>query len=353
MNYAKFFGGNNMSLIKRILAALVVVTMTASLGSGQVKKTGYTGAAFLKVGVGARAVALGSATTSITGDVNQMFWNPAGIALSNGDWQATFTYNRWIADISHNAGAIAHNFGSLGTIGIGFISLGLSDIEADRDVVPSFLAATFKAFDTETSSTYNYLDLAFQITFARNFTDKLALGASVKVINQSIDSEGATTFAFDFGSTYKIGFRNATIGARMNNLGKDLTFYDKGAPLPLVFSVGGSIELIQNEQFHVTIMADATKPQDADQLIFTGGEFAFSDFVAVRGGWKFNYSGVEDTKRNEFDQREIKAPRTEESISLGGGIKVPMGEKKLVLDYAFTEFGILDSVHRFSVNVTF
>jgi hypothetical protein len=342
-----------MNLIKRLIAALVLVVMAAGLGYGQVKKAGITGAAFLKVGVGARAVALGSATTSLTGDVNQMFWNPAGIALNGEQWQATFTYNRWIADLSHSAGAIAHNFGGLGTFGLGFIALGVSDIPADRDVVPSFLLATFEPFDTQTSATYSYLDLALQATWARNFTDRLALGASVKMIRQSIDEASASSFAFDFGSTYKIGFRNAIIGARINNLGKDLLYYDISSPLPLIFSVGASINLIQNEQSTMTMMVDATKPQDADQMIFTGGEYSFNNMFSVRGGWKFNYSGVTDTKRNEFDQRIIDAPRTEEGISLGGGVKIPMGENRVLVDYAFTEFGILDNTHRFSINVSF
>ena len=100
-----------MNLIKRLIAALVLVVFAAGLGYGKVRQTGLTGAAFLKVGVGARAVALGSATTSLTDDVNQIFWNPAGMALSNEQWQATFTYNRWIADLSHSAGAIAHRPG--------------------------------------------------------------------------------------------------------------------------------------------------------------------------------------------------------------------------------------------------
>jgi hypothetical protein len=341
-----------MSSIKRILAVLVVL-LTASMAFGQVEKTGYTGAAFLKVGVGARAVAVGSAATSLTGDVNQMFWNPAGIALSNNQWQASFTYNRWIADINHSAAAVAHDFGSLGTIGIGFIAFGLSGIEADRDVVPSFLSGSFKPYDTNTSSTYDYLDLALQVSYARSFSDKLALGFTAKFISEGIDEETATSYAFDFGSTYKIGFRNATIGARINNLGKDLKFFDIGSPLPLYFSVGGSIDLLRNDQHMVMIMADATKPQDEDQLIFAGGEYSFKDLFSVRGGWKFNYSGVDDTKRNEFDQREINAPRTEEGVTLGGGVKLPMGQRKLVLDYAFTEFGLLDNTHRFTLNVAF
>ncbi len=121
----------------------------------------------------------------------------------------------------------------------------------------------------------------------------------------------------------------------------------------MIFSVGGSIDLFTKENHNLTIMADATKPQDADQLIYAGGEYSFKNMVSVRGSWKFNYSGVNDQKRNEYDQREISAPRTEEGVTLGGGVKVGMGEKKLVLDYAFTEFGLLDNTHRFSLNVTF
>jgi hypothetical protein len=96
----------------------------------------------------------------------------------------------------------------------------------------------------------------------------------------------------------------------------------------LIFSVGGSIDLFTKENHNLTIMADATKPQDADQLIYAGGEYSFKNMVSVRGGWKFNYSGVNDQKRNEYDQREISAPRTEEGVTLGGGVKVGMGAKK-------------------------
>jgi hypothetical protein len=101
------------------------------------------------------------------------------------------------------------------------------------------------------------------------------------------------------------------------------------------------------------IVADATKPQDSDQLIFTGGEYTFGGFFSVRGGWKFNYSGTNDSKLNEFDGETISVARTEEGFSLGGGLIVPLKEKSLLLDYAYTEFGILDSVHRLSLAFSF
>ena len=340
-----------MFRINRIIATLLAVLVASGLGLAQVKKSGLTGAAFLKVGVGARAVALGSAYTSIPDDVNQMFWNPAGIALPDNKWAATFSYNKWIADLNHNSGAIAHNFGSIGTLGLGLISFGISDIVSDRDAVPSFI--DFEPTDTNTGN-YSYQDLALSLSWARYFSDKISLGASFKYIRQEIDSQSANAVAFDFGAIYKIGFRNATIGARINNLGRDLKFYDIATPLPLIFSLGGSINLLENESNALRILADATKPQDSDQLLYAGGEYTFRNLVSVRGGYKLNYSGVTDTKRNEFDQEIIDVKRTEEGVTFGAGLRVPFGESnKAIVDYAFTEFGILDNVHRFSISVDF
>ena len=98
-----------MTRLLRIALVLALVAWSAT-AEGQVRKAGLTGASFLKIGVGARAVALGSAYTTVRGDVNQMFWNPAGIALGSGGTPGTFTYNDWIADLAHYAAGVSHNF---------------------------------------------------------------------------------------------------------------------------------------------------------------------------------------------------------------------------------------------------
>jgi hypothetical protein len=91
--------------MKALRFVLIVLSMLVLVldGTAQVRKAGLNSAAFLKVGVGARNVGLGSASTSITEDVSQMFWNPAGTALRDEQMQATFSYNKWIADLNHNA----------------------------------------------------------------------------------------------------------------------------------------------------------------------------------------------------------------------------------------------------------
>jgi hypothetical protein len=336
------------------MAVLVAAVQPSEAG---VRKSGLTGAAFLKIGVGARAVALGSAYTTITGDVNQMFWNPAGTALKGGKSQVMLSHNSWIADLSHDAVGYSRDMGNLGTLGIGIVTMGLSDIAADRDAVPQFVldAGTFDPNDTETSGAYDYRDLAVGITWSRHITDRLDMGLTGKMVRQSIDGVSATAYAADFGAIYRTGFYGTRLGARINNLGSDLTFYDIGAPLPLNFSIGAAVDLLQNRDdgMQVTVLADATKPQDGEQLLYTAVEVQLFDMLQLRSGYKFNYQGIADEKVDEVDGTTFDADRTEEGLTAGLGLDLGMGGYDATVNYAFTSFGILDSVHQFSLQFQF
>jgi hypothetical protein len=349
----------------KIIAVLGMAVLVAAVQPSEagVRKSGLTGAAFLKVGVGARAVALGSAYTTVTGDINQMFWNPAGAALQGGNSQVLLSHNSWIADLSHDALGYSHDMGDMGTLGIGIVTMGLSDIDADRDALPQFVldAGTFDPNDTETSGAYDYRDLAVGITWSRHVTNKLDMGVTGKLVRQSIDGVSATAYAADFGAIFRTGFHGMRIGSRINNLGSDLTFYDIGAPLPLTFSIGAAVDLLQNNEdgMQVTVLADATKPQDGEQLLFTAVEVQLFDSLHLRTGYKYNYQGVlgargfEDKKVDEVDGMSYDVVRTEEGLTAGLGLNFGMMGYDATVDYAFTSFGILDSVHQFSLQFQF
>ncbi|MAN24622.1 MAG: hypothetical protein CME10_10175 [Gemmatimonadetes bacterium] len=319
-----------------------------------VRKSGLTGAAFLKVGVGARAVALGSAYTTVTGDVNQIFWNPAGSALNSGDTQVMLSHNSWIADLSHDAVGYARDFGDLGTVGIGIVTLGTSGIESDRDAVPQFVldAGTFTPNDNG-SGNYDYRDIAVGVTWSRHITDRLDMGLTGKIVRQTIDGVSASAYAADFGAIYRTGFYGTRLGARINNLGSDLTFYDIGAPLPLIFSIGAATDIYNDSGMQVTVLADATKPQDGEQLLYTAVEAQFFEMLQLRTGYQFNYQGIEDEKVDEVDGVVFDAPRTEQGLTAGLGLDLSMGDYDATVDYAFTSFGILDQVHQFSLQFHF
>ena len=345
--------------MKRMLNLLMMLALTAwtvGTAEAQVRKAGLTGASFLKIGVGARAVALGSAYTTVRNDVNQMFWNPAGISVTDGQMQVTFSYNDWIADLNHIAAGVSRGVGNYGTIGIGFVALSLGNIEANRDVVPGFLAGSYTGFvDPNTSAEYDYSDTAVNVSWAYQFTDRLSMGLTGKFISQSIDNFSANAVALDAGIIYDIGYKGARIGARINNLGSDIKYYEIAAPLPLVFSIGSSINLMENTEqgMRFTAMVDATKPQDGEQLLFVAGEAQVAKYLMLRGGYKLNYSGTSDNKTDEITGQRFGADRTEEGYTLGAGLSYPTGGFNVGVDYAFTEFGLLNNVHRVSVNLGF
>ncbi|HDK35804.1 MAG TPA: PorV/PorQ family protein [Bacteroidetes bacterium] len=331
-----------MKAMKIIIISLILTLVAASFSEASLRKPGINGAAFLKIGVGSRMVALGSAVTTISGDPNTIFWNPAGIVIDAGKTQVGVNYNNWLIGMKHTAGVVTHSFGDLGTVGVGFIHIGLSNILADRDIAPP----GYKQYqiDQATSATYNYSDIALMASYAKAVTDHFNMGMTVKYIREHIDNKAASSVAFDFGVIYKTGFRDLKIGARMSNLGNDLTFFAMHAPIPLSFAIGTSMSLAKEENTQVKAFFDFVKPQDNPQLYFLGAEWNLYNRLVARGGYKFNYSGVTD-KEGTY--------QTAEGFSFGLGLNVPVAGYELWFDYAFTNFDLFNNTNRFTLKFEF
>mgnify|MGYP000004365832 CR=1 FL=1 len=330
--------------MKKVTIIILVILVAFSTLQSQVRKSGINSLAFLKVGVGARQVGIGSAATTLKGDPNMMFWNPAGIVLSDEKLAVSFTYNRWIADINQVAVGAVYNLKGIGTIGVGIISFGLSGISADRDLLPPDLA--YLQIDKQTSSTYSFRDFAFILSYARNVTDLLSLGVNLKYLNERIDDLSASAFAIDLGANYKVT-SFWSLGARLSNLGSDIRYYDISSPIPLSFSIGTSLYYTYQRSLTGRLFIDVVQPQDLPQLFFTGVEFDAWSMISARFGYKFNYSGTKDKGTSWRDPIET----TIEGFSAGVGAKIEFGNYKVSFDYAFTQMKILDSVHRITVGV--
>jgi hypothetical protein len=280
-----------------------------------------------------------------------MFWNPAGIALRNEQLQATFSYNKWIADLNHNAFGVSYKLEDIGTIGIGAIMFGVNGIPAYRDIAPPGMEAF--ATDFSATDTYNYQDLSLQATFARNFSDQLTLGVTMKYISENIDDMTKGAFAVDLGSIYNIGtlgniIHDWKISARLSNLGSGIRYYDVESPIPITFGVGTSFKPLKDEKIgELLIAVDAVKPQDSPQLFYVGGEYTFGKFLSVRGGYKLNYTGAEDNGTST--RKAIK--QSIEGLTLGGGVSLEVDGYALRFDYAMTSMDILDAVHRITLTV--
>ena len=336
------------------IAALLLVVFATGIVTAQARKAGINSAAFLKVGVGARQIGMGSAVTSLNGDVTNVFWNPAGVAMKDDKAQVSFTYNSWIGGLTQNALAADYKLEGIGTIGIGVMTFGMTGIVADRDVYPGNAVLQALQIDQATADTYDYMDLLAQVTYSTYVMDRLALGASVKLIHEKIDDMNASAIGFDLGSVYNIGLLDWNIGARINNLGSDIKFYDYPSPIPLTFSMGTSMTPIRIGANAITFAIDAVKPQDGQQYYYTGMEYNYNNMIFLRGGWKLNYSylGLAGDGIDPGTSLRQGVQTSLEKGSLGAGVRVPMSEYMLSLDYSYTVFTSFSDVHRITLHVS-
>src|SRR6266536_6612464 len=116
------------TLVALGFAGLVVPGMA---GAAQIfEKVGTFDGQFLKIGVGARAAAMGGAFVGVADDATALFWNAAGIARIDPD-KSEFSFNHavWPAELQFTqAGYVFHIKRFPGAFGLNFRSLYMDPI---------------------------------------------------------------------------------------------------------------------------------------------------------------------------------------------------------------------------------
>lgn len=375
-----------MKTVKTILAICIFL----ALAQADFAKLGTTGAQFLKIGVG-RGAAMGEVFAAVADDASAAYWNPAGLAwLKNRELQ--LHHNLWIGDLSHDYLAIALPFSGFGTVGISLTTLTMGKLEYLTVDNP----ATSQREDTASNVTFNAMDLAFGVSYARMFTDKLSAGVTMKVIQERVWDMSASALAFDFGTFYNTGFRSLRLGAVLTNFGTEMSFggrqldwvaqipYDSTgeinrekipvtykttpSPLPMIFRFGFAYNVIDQPTSKLTVAGDLIHPSDNFEQIGLGLEYGFNNFFYVRTGYKFYTSmkytkammggtPVIDTVENEITDYDIGD--VENSLwllnNLTGGIGFNLKTESLrfKLDYAYMNKGVLSHTHKIGVGIAF
>ena len=283
-----------------ILAGLILAFGSFSSAHGP----GTTTASFLKIGIGARASALGEAFTALAQDGTCLYWNPAGLAYLR-EKELSATYNSWLQEI--NQGYLSFSFpfakGGLG-LGVNYVDLGKME---GRDEY-GHPTGTFTASDTHIFAGY-----------AHKFKT-IAWGLSLGTLQDVIKEDRKTAFLATVGFLYPVGER-LTLGLAAQNIGSRL-----GAdPLPLTFKLGAASRLK-----NLALALDVAKPQDNEIYYCLGAEWWLKDTLALRAGYKTNQDAGE-------------------GITAGIGLKMA----KVSLDYAYVPYGDLGSTQRISLGIKF
>jgi len=328
------------------LFVLLLVFGSFSVGSAQSPNLGTAGAQFLQIGIGARSMALAGSTVASISDASAIFLNPAGIA-NVASQSITFNYQQWWASIQFKAAAYALHLGESGTFGASVTSMTMDPMEVTTELLPE-----------GTGQMFSPSSIAIGFTYARPLTDKFNAGITVKYIQETIWRESSSGVAFDIGTQYRLWFNDFTIGMSMTNFGGNLkmdgqdlsVIYDKDVysgrerkvtskllteeyALPLHFQVGASAVPYSSESFSWLVAVDVAHPNDNDERMNFGSEISLFRTLFLRGGYRYHYD--------------------EEGLTLGAGVAWSMETTKVTFDYAFSQYDLLPSIHRFSVGLDF
>lgn len=298
--------------------------------------------AFLKIGIGAKAVGLGEAFTAVADDGTALFWNPAGL-VNLPRREAHFSHVSWIADIDYEYVAYAQPLDYLGGISVGFhVGTLRTDMMETTEYQPY-----------GTGREFTYSDLFVGAGAARRFTDKLSIGLGFKYIRENygaaIDGPVTNTWAADFGTFYHIGFREAVFSVVLLNFGPEwkpsgsyLEFgggtipqerdFESFAP-PTSFKAGLAGLLWENADFRQIGVLEMNRPPDNSETYRFATEVEYRGALALRTGYSLN---------------------TDELKWSGGiGVRLETGGFTDRVDYAFTTSDYLGRVDRISLGVGF
>ena len=296
---------------------LLVVLLLPGVLYGQAK-VATAGAQFLEIGVSARAVAMGESFISIADDASAVFYNPAGM-MKIYEKEFMFSHIDYAVDMNYEFGSFVLPVWSLG----GVLGFGVYMFDAGT------IDETTYGHATGTGHTFGAKEYALSASYARSLTDHFSVGVTVKVIDQVYEDVRATGWAADVGTIYDTGFRGFRISMMISNFGPDMTFITEAAPLPINFKFGGAFNVIESEMHRATFSVEGSHPSDNLEKYSSGVEYTFNDMFSLRMGQRFQV----DTG----------------GFSAGAGVKLPLSDWNINLDYAYFDFGVLDSVHRFSL----
>lgn len=282
------------------------------LGSNRVATSTFQ---FLKIGVGAREVAMAETGISISKDANALFWNPSHITYIP-TYSSSFSYNMWYADIYQTALAATFKLDALSSFQVesdylkfvenivktlGYLNYGISVNYLSTDAMER--RTTYQPFGT--GEKFNFYDAAFGLTIATQMTEQFSFGLTTKYVKEKIAEIDYSTVLIDLGMTYimdendtKLSIALMNFGGRSNPNG-DIKVGDIDQPVTTFqeynaasnFRLGFSYVAFKNEDNSILTCVQLNHPNDGAENYSVGAEYGYSQTFFLRTGLKLNVEG--------------------------------------------------------------
>ncbi len=298
--------------MKKLLLLILIST-----GGLCAQTAGNSGLSFLKLGFGARNIAMSDLGVVAVNDLSSLNYNPA-LLRENIKQQFSFTHNSLFQDLSSEMFA-----GSFSLFNMPF-AVGVNTTSVDNIEI--------RTKPGEPDATFNANYFTASISTALNIYENLNGGVSIKYLYESMYSDDATGLAFDLGLSYRGLIEGMSFGVTLRNIGSMNDLRNENTKLPTDFRAGAAYSFgLEQVNLAFTTLAGIQKYTDTDDMhLHVGGEAVYNNFFSVRLGYMSGY----DAK----------------NITAGFGLLW----KSLNIDYAYVpvKYGLGDS-HIFSFTYTF
>jgi len=280
-------------LKKYIILFLVILSISAKTIFAN--SPGGQAGSFLRLGLGARAIAMGNAFTGLARDGFAGYYNPASLPYMTSP-ELTFSYGHLSLDRKHNfigfstylnpksKNSSDSNSNNLKAgFAVGWINAGVDNIDARNS-------------NGEHTGMFSNTEHAFYFSFALRPFDFVAFGLSAKVVNNRFpnmlnDDEtlSASGFGMDFGM-YSMPIENLSLGIVLRDFKTKYTWntedlWERGTTtinyFPKLLRIGAAYQL----PLDATITADTEFNEEQGWRVYFGGEIPYKDLVVARAGY--------------------------------------------------------------------
>jgi len=350
---------------KVLIFGFVMLTALTQVFAGNPERAGQAGGTQLLINSWGRSSGFNGINVANTYGIESVINNPAGLAATRRT-ELVFSHTQYLVgtDIGINSFGISQSLKRAGVIGLYFTAFDMGDFVLTTEDNPNGDLGTF---------TPTFLNLG--LSFGKKFTDHIYVGATIKVIHESIFDVGSTGVAFDAGVQYrtsfgkddehddrlKLGISLRNVGSTMRYGGDGLTFRTNRDPdftslasrpsadfeLPSVLSLGVSYDIYFGGDSRFTPTGAFISNAFSQDQIGIGFEYGFKDYLQLR--YAFLY------ERNITDAVNRLSAWT--GHSFGASVSVPFkagkdrGTSLFALDYSYRPTNPFNGTHSIGVRI--
>ena len=349
-----------------VLLSMMTLGLQSDLMAGNKDRVGQAGASQLLINPFARSTGFAGANSASVTGLEATYLNVSGLAFTRKT-ELMFSRTTWLSgsDVNINSFGFSQRVGETSVIGLGVMSMDFGDIEVTTVDLPEGGSGTFSP---------QYLNLG--LSFAKEFSNSIYGGVTVRTISEAISDANATGVAFDAGIRYVTGEKdNLKFGIALRNVGPKMQYNGdgfstkvelngneftleqrtEGFEMPALLNIGVSYDYYVGAKtdstgkglvadHRITGAGNFTSNSFGKDQIRIGVEYGFRDYLMLRGGFVY--------EEDIFDSNERTSVYTGPTAGVTFQVPISKNGSMFSIDYSYQDTNPFDGTHTFGARIS-